>query len=84
MDFWDEWEALYKKFTLALATIISFSLLDFYEFEANETAFGEVKYLIIFLYAGTPIILKLIVVIMLKNFNLTKEKVMKITKKLYG
>lgn len=73
-----------NKFTLALATIISFSLLDFYEFEANETAFGEVKYLIIFLYAGTPIILKLIVVIMLKNFNLTKEKVMKITKKLYG
>ena len=74
----------FNKFTFALATIIVFSVLGFLDFDASSQVIGKTKYVIIFLYAGIPVILKLIVIIILKNFDLTKEDMIRITNKLYN
>ena len=74
---------LISKITFAIATLIAFSLLDLFEYSADGDNSENSKYLLIFLYAGIPVILKILTVIRLKNFDLTKKAMDKIRKNLY-
>ena len=50
---------LVNKLAFGIASIVSFSLLDAYEFQTGQNANNEVKFILYFLYAGLPILLKL-------------------------
>ena len=73
-----------NKLTFAIATLFTFSILDFFNYSVEEVITNENKFLLIFMYAGVPIIIKLFTVYKLRSFNLTKKEMAKITKNLYG
>lgn len=73
-----------NKLTFAIATLIAFGILDFFDFNATDSNALFNENILVFMYAGIPIILKLFTVIKLKDFNLTKKEMANITKNLYG
>ena len=75
---------LINKLTFALATLIAFSLLDYFDYNAELTSSENAKYILVFMYAGVPIILKLMIVNNLKKFSLSKKEMAKIKENLYG
>jgi len=75
---------LINKLAFGIASIISFSLLDFFQFQTNSVASDSVRNLLYFLYAGLPILLKLIASYLIWKFPLSKKNSQNITKKLYG
>lgn len=75
---------LVNKLAFGIASIVSFSLLDAYEFQAGNNADNDVKFILYFLYAGLPIILKLFACYLVWKFSLTQKNVEDTTKKLYG
>tara|TARA_B100000242_G_scaffold249787_1_gene191137 strand:- start:576 stop:980 length:405 start_codon:yes stop_codon:yes gene_type:complete len=75
---------LVNKLAFGIASIVSFSLLDAYEFQAGNNVDNEVKFILYFLYAGLPILLKLFACYLVWKFSLTQKNVEDITKKLYG
>ena len=75
---------LVNKLAFGIASIVSFSLLDAYEFQAGNNVDNEIKFILYFLYAGLPILLKLFACYLVWKFSLTQKNVEDITKKLYG
>ena len=75
---------LINKLAFGIASIVSFSLLDAYEFQAGDNADNEAKLLLYFLYAGLPILLKLFACYLVWKFSFTQKNAEDITKKLYG
>ena len=73
-----------NKFTFAIATLIAFSFMDLVNYNAQTDNTTLAKNVLIFMYAGIPIILKLIIFYTLKKFDLTKKAVEKLNKNLYG
>ncbi len=74
---------LITKLSFALASLIAFTILDFSGFEANQNQEAHTKFILIFLYAGVPIILKVLTAFLIRDFSLTKQDMNIITKKLY-
>ena len=75
---------LINKLTFALATLVAFSILDYFDYNAEKTSSENAKYILVFMYAGVPITLKLIIVNNLKKFSLSKKEMAKIRENLYG
>ena len=75
---------LLNKLTFAVATIVAFSLLDYFDYKSEEISTANVKYLLFFMYAGIPIMLKIIIINKLKRFSLSKKEMAKIKENLYG
>ena len=75
---------LVNKLAFGIASIVSFSLLDAYEFQSGNNADNDVKFILYFLYAGLPILLKLFACYLVWKFSLTQKNVEDTTKKLYG
>ena len=75
---------LLNKLTFAVATIVAFSLLDYFDYKSEEISTANVKYLLFFMYAGIPVILKIIIINKLKRFSLSKKEMAKIKENLYG
>ena len=73
-----------NKFTFAIATLIAFSLMDLFNYDVQIDNTTAAKNVLIFMYAGIPIILKLIIFYTLRDFDLTKKAVEKLNKNLYG
>ena len=73
-----------NKFTFAIATLIGFSLMDLFNYDVKADNTTSAKNVLIFMYAGIPIILKLIIFYTLRDFDLTKKAVEKLSKNLYG
>ena len=75
---------LLNKLTFAVATIVAFSLLDYFDYKSEEISTANVKYLLFFMYAGIPVMLKIIIINKLKRFSLSKKEMAKIKENLYG
>ena len=73
-----------NKITFAIATLVTFSLLDFFEYNFEDNTSDKSDLLLTIMYAGIPIIMKLFTVSSLRKFDLSKKKMEKITKNLYG
>lgn len=73
-----------NKITFAIATLVTFSLLDFFEYNFEDSTSDKSDLLLTIMYAGIPIIMKLFTVSSLRKFDLSKKKMEKITKNLYG
>ena len=61
---------LVNKLAFGIASIVSFSILDAYEFQAGNNADNEVKFILYFLYAGLPVLLKLFACYLVWKFSL--------------
>ena len=73
-----------NKFTFAIATLIAFSFLDLVNYDVQTDNTTIAKNVLIFMYAGIPVTLKLIIFYTLRKFDLTKKAVEKLSKNLYG
>ena len=71
---------LITKVTFALASIISFTILDQLGLQNVNGATDKSKLAIIILYAGAPILLKIIAGYFLNSYSITRESLKKIQK----
>ena len=71
---------LITKVTFALASIISFTILDQLGLQNVNGATDKSKLAIIILYAGAPILLKIIASYFLNSYSITRESLKKIQK----
>ena len=58
--------------------------MDLFHYDVQADNTTSAKNILIFMYAGVPIILKLIIFYSLREFDLTKKAVEKLNKNLYG
>ena len=74
----------FNKLSFAIASLFTFSILSYLNFEANEEINPETKIFIICSYALTPIVLKCLSSFILMSFRITETDLKKIQKKIYG
>ena len=74
----------FNKLSFAIASLFVFSILSYFNFEANEEINPETKIFIICSYALTPILLKCLSSFILMSFRITEMDLKKIQKKIYG
>ena len=74
----------FNKLSFAIASLFTFSILSYLNFEANEEINPETKIFIICSYALTPILLKCLSSFILMSFRITEMDLKKIQKKIYG
>ena len=74
----------FNKLSFAIASLFVFSILSYFNFEANEEINPETKIFIICSYALTPIVLKCLSSFILMSFRITETDLKKIQKKIYG
>ena len=75
---------LINKLAFGIASIVSFSLLDAFSFQAGNSVDEKIKFLLYFLYAGLPVFLKLCASYLIWQFPFAQKDTEEITKKLYG
>ncbi len=75
---------LINKLAFGIASIVSFSLLDTFNFQAGNNVDEKIKFLLYFLYAGLPVFLKLCASYLIWQFPFAQKDTEEITKKLYG
>tara|TARA_B100000989_G_scaffold296230_1_gene279025 strand:- start:2474 stop:3679 length:1206 start_codon:yes stop_codon:yes gene_type:complete len=73
-----------NKFAFGIASVVSFTLLEFSGFQVGQKLEQSSSNLLYLLYAGVPIILKSIASVLVWYFPLSKKKSLSISKKLYS
>ena len=72
-----------NKFAFGIASVVSFTLLESFGFQEGQSLSKTGSNLLYVLYAGVPIVLKLIASFLIWYFPLSKKESESISKKLY-